>query len=75
MEFSVIISALQIILSVILVSAILLQQKGGGLSAGIMGTGGGSFHTKRGLEKSLYIGTIVIAILFAISAILALVIR
>ena len=75
MGFPEIVSVSQIILSIILIVAILLQQKGSGLSTGIMGAGGGSFHTKRGLEKSLYVTTIIIAILFATSAITVLVIK
>ncbi len=65
----------QIILSVLLVGAILLQRTG----AQVGGAFGGSdnmssaFHTRRGLEKTLFTGTIIIAILFAISALLSLV--
>jgi preprotein translocase subunit SecG len=65
----------QIILSVLLVSSILLQRTG----AQVGGAFGGSdnmssaFHTRRGLEKTLFIATIIIAILFAISALLNLI--
>ena len=65
----------QIILSVLLVSAILLQRTG----AQVGGAFGGSdnmssaFHTRRGLEKTLFIATIIIALLFAISALLNLI--
>ncbi len=63
----------QIILSVLLVGAILLQQSEGSLGSAFGGSQSGSgWHTKRGLEKQLFIATIVIAILFAISAVLAL---
>ena len=65
----------QIILSVLLVGAILLQRTG----AQIGGAFGGSdtmnsgFHTRRGFEKVLFNATIVLGILFAISALLNLI--
>lgn len=68
-------SYIQIILSVILVSAILLQRTG----AQVGGAFGGSdnfssaYHTRRGFEKGLFIITIVVAILFAISALINLI--
>jgi preprotein translocase subunit SecG len=64
---------IQIVLSVLLVGAILLQQSEGSLGSAFGGSQSGSgWHTKRGLERQLFITTIVIAILFAISAVLAL---
>lgn len=58
---------LQIILSVLLALAILLQQRGAGLSATFGGTGG--FYTsKRGAEKVLHVATIVLGILFLVNA-------
>jgi len=65
----------QIILSVLLITAILLQRTG----AQVGGAFGGSdnlssaYHTRRGLEKGLFAGSIIIAILFAISALLNLI--
>ncbi|MFA6315069.1 MAG: preprotein translocase subunit SecG [Candidatus Paceibacterota bacterium] len=61
---------IQIILSVLLVAAILIQRTG----AQVGGAFGGSdnfssaFHTRRGVEKGLFIATIIIAILFGLSA-------
>ena len=59
---------IQIALSILLITAILLQQRGTGLGAAF---GGEStvFRTKRGIEKSLHYATIVIAILFFLTAI------
>lgn len=54
---------LQIIVSVLLVTAILLQRQGTGLS-GVFGGEGNQYRTKRGFEKMLFVGTIVLAILF-----------
>lgn len=65
----------QVVLSVLLIAAVLLQRTG----AQVGGAFGGSdnmssaFHTRRGLEKGLFGATIVIAILFAVSALLSLV--
>ena len=50
-----------------------MQQSEGSLGAAFGGSQTGSgWHTKRGLEKQLFIATIVLAILFAVSAVLAL---
>ena len=69
-----ILTAVQIILSVLLVAAILLQQRGTGLSA-TFGGEGNVYRTKRGLERGLFVGTIVIAALFVAAAILTIIIR
>jgi len=61
----------QIILSLALILAVLLQVKGGGLG-GIFGQPDTVFRTKRGVEKTLFQLTIVLAILFIIISILAL---
>ena len=59
----------QIVLSVLLVGAILLQRSGTDSGGAFGGDGVGSLHhTKRGIEKTLFILTIVLAILFAVSA-------
>jgi protein translocase SecG subunit len=44
--------------------AILLQNRGTGLGSAFGGTGGGVYLTKRGLEKKLFVATIVLAIIF-----------
>jgi preprotein translocase subunit SecG len=63
----------QIVLSVLLVAAILLQRTGASLG-GAFGADNFSsgFHTRRGLEKTLFYATIVIAVLFALSALINL---
>jgi len=65
----IILPIIQILLSVLLVTAILLQQRGSGLGAAFGGEGN-VFRTKRGLEKGLYFATIGIAFLFFVTAIL-----
>ncbi len=65
---------IQIVLSVLLIAAILLQQTGSGIGGafGESNNFGTTFHTRRGLEKFLFNGTIVLAILFGLSALIAL---
>lgn len=65
----------QIILSVLLVAAILLQRTGAQVGGAFGGSDNWSsaFHTRRGLEKVLFTTTIIIGILFAISALLNLI--
>jgi protein translocase SecG subunit len=65
---------IQIILALLLATGILLQQSASGLG----GTFGGDnfsagFHTRRGMEKTLFRATIVIAVLFVLSAFIALI--
>ena len=64
---------IQIVLSVLLIIAILLQQTGAGLG-GAFGADNFSagFHTRRGAEKALFNITAVLAILFALSAVVSL---
>jgi len=65
----------QIILSVILVTAILLQQSSAGIGGALGGGDGGSFHsTRRGFEKFLFYLSIVCGILFALFALLSIMI-
>lgn len=61
---------IQIVLSVLLVAAILIQRTGSQVGGAFGGSDNFSsaFHTRRGAEKGLFIATIIIAILFAISA-------
>jgi preprotein translocase subunit SecG len=56
----------QIILSVVLIGLVLLQNKGeDGLGGAFGGSGGGgNFHTRRGLEQTIFIITIIVGVLF-----------
>jgi len=64
---------IQIVLGVLLIAGILIQQSEAGLGSAFGGSGDAGFqHTRRGSEKVIFIGTIVIAVLFAISAFVAL---
>ncbi len=53
----------QVASAVLLMIAILLQNRGAGLG-GVFGGTGGVYLTKRGLEKKLFIATIALALIF-----------
>ncbi|MFA6994793.1 MAG: preprotein translocase subunit SecG [Patescibacteria group bacterium] len=53
----------QVVVAVFLMVAILMQNRGTGLG-GVFGGSGGVYLTKRGLEKKLFIATIVLAVIF-----------
>ncbi len=59
---------LEIIVSVLLTVAILLQNKGSGLGAGFGGSSG-AYYTKRGAEKFLFNTSIALAVLYILLAI------
>ncbi len=60
-----------IIISIGLILSILFQVKGGGLG-GIFGQADTVYRTKRGVEKTLFQLTIVLAVLFVIISIVSL---
>lgn len=61
---------IQIGLSILLIITILLQQNEAGLGSAFGGaSSGGVSYTKRGLEKGLFVSSIVLAVLFLASAI------
>ena len=62
---------IQIVISVALVTAILFQVKGGGLG-GIFGQADSVFRTKRGIEKWLFIATIVLVVIFVVLSIVSM---
>ena len=53
----------QIIVSALLITVILLQNRGAGVS-GLFGGGGNVYSSKRGLDKTLFKATIVLAFAF-----------
>lgn len=76
MEFiATILPYVQIVLSVLLIIAILLQNTGASLGGAFGGDNFGSgFHTRRGLEKTLFHATIILGVLFALTALINLLI-
>ena len=63
-------SVAQIVLSIALIIAVLLQVKGGGLG-GIFGQPDTVYRTKRGVEKTLFQLTIVLIVVFIVIAIVS----
>ena len=63
----------QIVLAVLIMGSVLLQRTGASLG-GAFGADNFSsgFHTRRGLEKTLFNATIVLGVLFALTALAAL---
>lgn len=53
----------QIVIAILLMAAILMQNRGAGLG-GVFGGSGGVYLTKRGLEKKLFTATIILAAIF-----------
>ncbi len=63
MNISFILSIAQILVVILLVTCVLLQQKGVGLGSSF-GGGDSVFTTRRGPEKVIYNATIVLSVLF-----------
>ena len=68
MKFEDYVNVAQILVAILLSLVILLQAKGSGIGAAFGGGTSGSFRTRRGVEKTLFQLTIVIAIIFMIVA-------
>lgn len=58
-----ILQIITVISAILMVAAILLQQRGASLGAGF-GASGELYTSRRGLDKSLYRATVVLAIIF-----------
>lgn len=56
---------------ILMIICILLQQRGASLGAGF-GSSGELYTTRRGLDKSLFDATIVLAVVFVLSILVAL---
>jgi len=69
----VVLLIIQLIVSILLISVILLQAKGSGLS-GVFGGEGGFYGTRRGIQQKIFYATVVFGVIFIILAILNLLI-
>ena len=65
---------IQILIAILLIVAVLIQARGAGLGEA---WGGSSefFTSRRGMEKIIFVATIVLAILFLLSSIVSLILR
>lgn len=68
------ITILQIILGITLVILVIIQQRGGGLGV-LSGTSTQYYGTRRGLEKLVFIGTIITGTLFIILNLLSFLVK
>ncbi|RJQ37906.1 preprotein translocase subunit SecG [Candidatus Microgenomates bacterium] len=66
-----ILTIIQIIVSVLLIVAILLQARGTGLSSSF-GGGGEFFQSRRSIERVLVYGTVILAVFFGALSIILL---
>ena len=62
----ILLSIIQIVLAIVLIVAILLQNSESGLGSAFGGSDGGVKTTRRGAEKIIFQGTILIAVVFVI---------
>lgn len=72
--FRTILSVLQIAVPVLLIVCILLQQRGTALGSAFGGEGGGFQSKRRGIEKKIYVATIVLGVLFLVVSFISLLI-
>jgi protein translocase SecG subunit len=72
---SLLLPYIQVTLAVLLCIGVLIQQSAAGLGGALGDNFSSTHHTRRGFEKFAFNITIVLAIAFAISAFLALIIK
>lgn len=66
MDINLILQIATIVSAVLMAATILLQQRGASLGAGF-GSSGELYTSRRGLDKSLYNATVVLAVIFVVS--------
>lgn len=64
----------QLVISIVLVGFILIQSKGKGLASGV-GDAFGMYRSRRGVEKLIFILTIVFSILIVVNSLLIIVLH
>lgn len=73
MTINAILQIITIISAILMILAILLQQRGATLGAGF-GSSGELYTTRRGVDKNLFEATIVLAVIFILSILAGLLI-
>jgi preprotein translocase subunit SecG len=63
---------IQVVISILLIGAILLQQRGAGMGGAFGDSSQGTYYKRRGAELFLFRASIVLSILFALTALLQL---
>ncbi len=64
MSTSEVLNVFQILIAIVVIAAVILQAKGAGLGNIFGGVGGESYRTRRGIERTLFRGTIVLMLVF-----------
>jgi preprotein translocase subunit SecG len=70
-----VIAIIQIVLSVVIITLILLQERSSGMSGLLGGSGEGYYQARRGMEKLIFYSTIVLAVIFVALAVYQLFIQ
>lgn len=70
-----VIAIIQIILSVVIITLILLQERSSGMSGLLGGSGEGYYQARRGMEKIIFYSTIVLSVIFVALAVYQLFIQ
>ena len=63
MDTSEALNIIQVLIALMVIGAVVLQAKGAGLG-NIFGGGGDTYRTRRGIERTLFRGTIVLMLIF-----------
>ena len=71
MSSSEILNLFQILVALMVIGAVVMQAKGAGLGNIFGGAGGETYRTRRGLERTLFRGTIALMVLFVALSITA----
>lgn len=66
---------IQVVISILLIGAILLQQRGAGMGGAFGDSSQGTYYKRRGAELFLFQASIVLSILFAVTALAQLLLQ
>ncbi|MBX9765185.1 preprotein translocase subunit SecG [Patescibacteria group bacterium] len=66
---------IQVVISILLIGAILLQQRGAGMGGAFGDSSQGTYYKRRGAELFLFRASIVLSVLFALTALVQLVLH
>lgn len=67
------ITIIEVIVSILLIVFILIQERSSGLSGVFGGSGNASYQTRRGIERGVFWGTIILSFLFVAFALIKLI--
>jgi protein translocase SecG subunit len=67
------ITIIEVAVSILLIAFVLIQERSSGISGVFGGGGDASYQTRRGIEKGVFWGTIVLSFLFVALALIKLI--